>query len=397
MRRGQVALYVFVGVALVLVAVTQGVTGDYGNPWCDVGRCDPQPAIQGLARGDWEQVAHLQPAMGPVTLVARVPAYWAADAFDLGLAWEYQLGVLICLLPLFLVAIMVSRRMHEPDVAVRIFIVAALAFNPAIFSALDFGHPEELTATGLVIAALILAAERKALAASVVLALAVATKQWAVLAFVPMVALTAPGARLRTAAITAGIAAALLSPLAVANPGGFSEAVRSAAAPDSPARAESVWWRFADQDPDPNAAVNGRVLKSLDDVARTSAAVVLGLVLIAGTYLLRRRFGLSVALRLLALTFLLRCMLDPYNLPYYHAAFLAALLASEALSRARIPGTALAGVALFVAWMQLKLHYNANFAVRNVIYLVWTIPFAAVLARQLWTDRLRPLGVVASR
>ena len=61
----------------------------------------------------------------------------------------------------------------------------------------------------------------------------------------------------------------------------------------------------------------------------------------------RRLLRREDALGLLALLLLLRCVLDPWNNDYYHAPFLLALLAWEALARDGWPRlTVLAGAAL---------------------------------------------------
>src|SRR5207302_1113379 len=67
----------------------------------------------------------------------------------------------------------------------RLAVVALALASPVTFKALYFGHPEELLGAAMCAGALLLAARGRSLAAGVLLGLAIATKQWAVLAFVP--------------------------------------------------------------------------------------------------------------------------------------------------------------------------------------------------------------------
>jgi hypothetical protein len=101
----------------------------------------------------------------------------------------------------------------------------------------------------------------------------------------------------------------------------------------------------------------------------------------------RRRTAAVDALALLALAFLLRCVLDPVDNAYYHAPLVLALVAWEALSRRRrLP---LASVLTCAAlWITFDLvEPAAQPALTNLVYLSWTTLLFAYLVTVL---ALRP-------
>src|SRR5581483_5454923 len=90
-------------------------------------------------------------------------------------------------------------------------------FNPATSGALGAGHPEEILCGALCVAAVVLASRNRPLAGALALGLALATKQWALVAAAPfLVAL--PRARARAAVVAAGVATLLTLPLALGDP-----------------------------------------------------------------------------------------------------------------------------------------------------------------------------------
>src|SRR5437667_17563 len=84
----------------------------------------------------------------------------------------------------------------------------------ATCAALRLGHPEEVLGAGLVVLASLWAVEGRSPAAGVALGLALATKQWAVIAALPVIA-AAPRQRLRLAAVALGVVALLTVPVMV--------------------------------------------------------------------------------------------------------------------------------------------------------------------------------------
>src|SRR5947209_3243457 len=173
-----------VGLALVPALVTR-TTGDYNLPaFMRSAGDNPAPAIVALSHFDLTRFATVQPLMGLTSLVLRAPV--VAISAPLGAGWmlQYRLGTILCLLPLALLAVALGRR--RPALTVAAPAALLLLAGPATLSALGSGHPEELLAAALATGAVLLAHRDRALSAGVCLGLAVATKQWAVIALVPM-------------------------------------------------------------------------------------------------------------------------------------------------------------------------------------------------------------------
>ena len=97
---------------------------------------------------------------------------------------------------------------------------------------------------------------------------------------------------------------------------------------------------------------------------------------------LRRGGAREDALGLLALLFLLRCVLDPVDNAYYHAPFLLALVAWEALRREAPLASALAVAGLWLVFSRVAPHHGA--ALTNGLYLAVALSFAAYLGVSLF-------------
>ena len=82
------------------------------------------------------------------------------------------------------------------------------------------------------------------------------------------------------------------------------------------------------------------------------------------------------ALGLLALLFLLRCLLDPVDNAYYHVPFLLSLTAWEGLVRRGPPLVSiLSSVTIYYAIN--KAGWTDDLVLRNALYLAATLPVAA--------------------
>jgi hypothetical protein len=88
-------------------------------------------------------------------------------------------------------------------------------------------------------------------------------------------------------------------------------------------------------------------------------------------------------LLLLALVFLLRCVLDPWNMSYYALPFLFALLAWEVHARGGLPRLTLLGTLL--TWVTCDwLHaFDVSPDVQSLVYVGWSVPFALAIAWRL--------------
>jgi hypothetical protein len=119
----------------------------------------------------------------------------------------------------------------------------------------------------------------------------------------------------------------------------------------------------------------------ISDVARPLVVLApLALSLVCAARLGRRPW--HDALLLLALVFLLRCLLDPWNTSYYALPFLLALVAWEAHARPGLPLLSLGATAL--AWVSFEeLPRVASADVQSLAYLAWSVPLALALAWRL--------------
>jgi hypothetical protein len=96
-----------------------------------------------------------------------------------------------------------------------------------------------------------------------------------------------------------------------------------------------------------------------------------------------RRMDRQDALLLLALCFLIRCVVDPWDTAYYHLPFLLALAAHEVIGRRRAPLAALlATVAVYGSTIMARDHLVPD--VQAALYLAWSVPAMAACVLALY-------------
>ena len=360
--------------------------------------------IDMLARGDLSGFAATPALMGDFSLYLRAP--FVRLVFDQSLTVVYLAGALPCLAVVVAVALYLRRRMRAlglPEAAVMLVALLAI-FNPPTFRALHWGHPEEILAAGLCVGAVIAATRGRSLLAGLLLGLAVATKQWAVIAVIPTL-LAASEQRIRLLLVSGAIAAAIAMPALALAPKAVVASHATIVNAQPVASPPNVWWLIST----PRTAAE-RKYSSPGFAAKIPAwagtishplIVLVGIPI--GWLFWRRRAQLRPedALGLLALLMLARCLLDPWNFDYYHAPFLLALLAWEALARDGWPRVTLfAGAALaltFPASIDSMTALTENSLRVAVMYLSWALPLAGWLTMALfapqrlarWTQALR--------
>lgn len=350
---------------------------------------DAGAAIDALAQWDLQAFFANQPLMGSFSLLVRAP--FVALVFHQTEPIVYLAGALPCLLATLVLGLALARAVADRGgSSVLQGLVAGLAvLNPLTFRALHWGHPEELLAGALCVGAVLVALYERPALAAVLLGLAVATKQWAVLAFLPVL-LAAPGQRIALAAGAAALAASLTLPFMLAAPEAFQSIAEGAAGKGSLAAMTTpwnVWWPFAELvQIEPRGA---RYLLPAWISGVTHPLIVL-LALPLSLALWRRSDRRpDDALLLLALLLLLRCVLDHWNNDYYHLPFLLALLAWETTRHASVPYLTLA-VAVLVPlslWpVQTQIFGDSveHASLLNAFYLAWSLPLAAGLALTLY-------------
>ena len=368
-------------IASGVVAIAQPTLGDYGTAHMGSNPDNAAPAMAAIARGDLARVPHVQPVMGPVSLVVRAPFAALGQALG-GRTLEYGLGAVACLWALAALALVLAGRVRRRDggVVAPAAVVLLLVANPLTLGALDAGHPEEVLAGALAAAAVLAAAEDRATLTGILLALGVATKPWAALAVPPALHALKGGHR-RALGLTVGIAAALVAPLLLADAHPLVHGSRELAGAVRVYPA-SAWWPLADAVHARNLAhVHGAHAWAMPwGLTRSAGQLVVGaLALGAGLVHLRRwrALPLDVALAFLAALLLARSALDPMNLAYYALPFLVALVAWETTRRRGLPVvSALVAVA---GWATL-LHPRPDAALACALYLAWSLPLLAYLA-----------------
>jgi hypothetical protein len=381
------------------------LTGDYA--------IDAGPPIDALLRGDVGKALDLQPLMGSFSILLRLPFAALAQLGDGGISLVYRFGAFPCVFAGGLLGLFVAREMRRrgQSVLARLALVAVFVLNPMTVFVLEEGHPEEILAAVLCISAVLAAARGRPLPAAIMLGLALATKQWALIALAPVL-LAAEGERARILVVSVSIAAVLTLPLLVANPEGFGRTAAAAQGVSHPSeggqrpdvvevRPYTVWRLLAT--PSDGAQLRGpdRELHGFqidDAVARFSHAAIVLLPIPLSLLFLRRnrKFAREDVLLLLAFLFLLRCILDPINGPYYHVPFILTLAVWEGLRLRGLPIGSIAVSALVV----LSLHHQVVGSVQfldlgvgewipvHVFYLSWALPLTAWLAFRLYAPGL---------
>src|SRR5436309_630175 len=85
-----------------------------------------------------------------------------------------------------------GQRRGQPFRA-QVAVAALIVAGPLTFSALKWGHPEELLAAALCVGGAIAAVRGRVLVGGLLLGLALATKEWAWLALLPVAIAMGPG------------------------------------------------------------------------------------------------------------------------------------------------------------------------------------------------------------
>ena len=368
------------------LGLTDWLWTDYDN--------EARPAIDALLQGHVLRFAQLAPSYGG-SLVLRAPFLFVPKLWGGGELAVYRAAAAPCLLASAVLGVWLVSQMRAGG-ATRIARGAALMLcvaNPMTLSTLESGHPEELLGGVLCIAAVLVAMRGRALWAGVLLGLAVANQEWALVAIGPVL-LALPRARVRAVLAAGTTAALILVPLAVG--GRFLGQVSAAARPGGSSifTPWQLWWFVG---PHRHVPPAGQPWNTRFDPAwLTQLAhpliVIVAALLSLGCLWLRRRVAARPAyepLLLLALVLLVRCALDPWDNWYYPLPYLLAILAWEVLGAERPPAASL--VASFGGWFVFQWAVPARgFSpdAQSVLFLTWALPALAAMGVALYAPRL---------
>jgi hypothetical protein len=250
----------------------------------------------------------------------------------------------------------------------------------------------------LAVVAVVLAIDGRGLLAGLCLGLAIATKQWAVLAIFPVL-MALPSRRWSTLLIALGIPAVLYAPGLLFAPSAFSTAQGTVASGGTYSMMWSAIYPIGETGwihiPYHAPFLSEHVIPPLIRPLTHPLIVALWFLIPLGIWLRDRRFGLDPdrALALFALLALLRCCLDPIDNLYYHAPLLLSLLAWDAISPAgRLPLRGLLGIALAIFFWRWSNELTPGPEVFNLVYCLVALAATIVLTRFLLR---RPSGALA--
>lgn len=373
---------------------------------------EARASVTELVHGHLGAFFELAPVYGG-SLLERAPFALAPSLWGGGDLAVYRMLALPCLLASVVLGLWLVARMGRDGASpsTKALTLIVCTANPLTLLALEIGHPDELLGGALCVGAVLLAVRGRVAWAALALGLAIANKQWALLALGPVL-IALPSRRALCASLAAAAGGALLAPFALFGASRFQATVHAAATSASGMfQPWQVWWFFGRRVPVTGALStansSGRVaphwLEAVSHPLILAIAVPIGYAVWASMRRLARScepHGLGAsdglgasgaggahrpverqhrALALLALLLLLRCMLDPWDNIYYPIPFVLALASWEALGPRRAP--LLAFGATVAVWG--GHHWMATFAspdAQAAFFVAWTAPLAAGLA-----------------
>jgi hypothetical protein len=342
---------------------------------------EARPSFEALAHGHVLGFLQLVPAYGG-SLVERAPFALLPGLWGGGQGAVYRLVALPCLLAGAALGLWLIARVPRARGAtfVKAVTLGLCVASPVAFRAFELGHPEELLGAVLCVSAVLCAQRGRAVAAGVLLGLAIANKEWALLAVGPAL-LALPSRRTLMLLSAAAAAGVVLAPLVLVGGGGFAARAGATASGTGGIFAPmQVFWLLGETGAAP--AVMGAV--------RTiSHPLIISISLPLTALLWRSRAGTAraahepaVAMLLLALLLLLRCMIDPWDNVYYPLPLLMALLVWETCERRRPPALAL--LATGTVWVDGWLAQGGYLQPAAILFLAWSLPLAGWMIAMLF-------------
>ena len=384
--------------ALAAIAVAAAIAMTWGWRWNvrlnDYGQ-EAASSFAALLHGHLGAFLRAAPPYG-ASLILRAPFALPASLAHGGALLVYRLAALPCLLAIAALGVWLAHDLRRSGGGrfAAVLVVALCAANPITYRAMQIGHPEELLGGALCVAAVLAARRGRIHWAALALGLAVANKQWALIAVGPVL-LALPTRRWRALAEAAGVAGALYAPMLFASGSlavGTSHVVTTSTG--GIFHPWQIFWFFGSR---------GRWLPAmapyLQPGYRLPPSWLLGrphlLIVALGVPLtwcaIRRRSGPGDALLLLALLALLRCWLDPWDVVYYPLPLIFGLAAWETSVARRPPlCAALATAATWLIFWYLPSHIGSD--AQAVSFLVPSTLALVALAAVVYRLQPRPLA-----
>jgi hypothetical protein len=351
------------------------------------------PAYEALMQGDSSRFFELLPGYSGFVVVVGAPAALLTGALGGIETMVFRFTAAPGLLALAALGVVLAGPVRAAGNRAWPLFLLLGAGGALTLETLRAGHPEDLLATGAAVGAVLTARANRVGWASVLIVGAVVAKQWAVLAILPA-AMAAPrgGLRIAAAGITGTVVlVALQTQLGSAAHG----AITNTGLLFHP---HQIFWPFGiPATPEFIAGGHGTTMGPawLDSLTRpliVGSGIALALLWWLRSGPDRDR---DDVLGVLALAFLLRCMLDPWDLVYYHLPLIVSLAAWEARRGRDVP--ALAVIATAACWLTFVV-YDARAGYRPYIaYLAWTVPLAVGLAVTLLRPRAAQRRLAAPR
>lgn len=336
------------------------------------------PAYDALMVGDVGRFFDRLPGYSGFTVVVGAPAALLTGAFGGVETMVFRVTALPGLAALAAVGVALAGPLRAAGSRGWLLFLVLGAGGGLTYQALVYGHPEDLLATGAAVGAILTARSGRVSWASLLIVVAVVAKQWAVLAILPA-AMAAPqkGARIGIAGIVGSVVlVGLQTQLGGPVHGAITQTGTTLFHP------HQLFWPLG-------LPATPVLLDEVVQGARTGPAWLSPLTrpLIVGS-------GVAVALLwwlrsghrrnrddvfgVLALVMLLRCMLDPWDIVYYHLPVVVALAAWEARRGREMPVLALAVTA--ACWLTF-ITFDAHTGYGPYLaYLAWAVPLAVGLA-----------------
>ena len=296
------------------------------------------------------------PSYGP-SLLLRAPFALPGSLAGGTALLVYRLGALPCLLALAGLGVWLARTMRRAGGSLvgGTLALALCAANPITYRALTLGHPEEMLGAALCTGAVLLAIRGRPLWAGLALGVAIANKQWALLAIGP-VFIALPHGRWRALLLAGAVAGALEAPMLLSLPSLTTDTTRIVVS-DTGAifHPQQIFW-FLGSRIHLTASMLGVVAHGMRQappwLGGRAHLLIVWLGLPATWLAVRRRTRSEEALLLLAMLLLLRCWLDPWNVVYYPLPFIVALAAWETTVALRAPLLAIFATA--ATWLDFQ-------------------------------------------